>query len=391
VHKPEPTLVPGNLGKVRSMSASRIIPRRLAAFLAVACLAAGLAVSFAGVAQAAVPDRWGFAFVSQPAVPGTPALAHQAGSWPAPFVVHTTPGVVGQVFVRFPRIASKDGVVHVTAVTDERPIWCQVQKWGPSGADEIVAVRCFQASAGPAKPIFVPFTVMYATSSKAAFPAGRGYGYVHFQPGPGVVASFSSAGGTNTVTAGPVGIWIVRMPALGSAVQAGGVQVTAVNSNPAKCELAGWASAAGGQKFEIRCFNGMSTPLKTGWTLSYQRGRAITGAQPKLFAYTFDNKPLIAGPYAPAPPVNFNSAGGVNSIRSAGSGLRLATFPHVGALPDNVLVTAFKTGPGFCNLVTVWATTGAPTKTVLVRDVACYTATGVLKSQASLVTYMSKF
>lgn len=371
------------------MKTARMFPRRLAAGLAALSLGVGLAVSCAGVAQAAVPDHWGFAFVSQPAVPGTPSLAHQAGSWTVG-VVKTTPGVVGQVFVRFPNIAAKAGIVHVTAVTDERPIWCQAQKWGPSGPNEIVAVRCYRASAGPATPVFVPFTVMFTTSSKGPFPAGRGYGFVHFQPGPGVVASFNSSGGANTVTPGPVGVWIVHLNGLGSAALTGGVQVTAVNPTvPAKCEVSGWASGSAGQALQIRCYNGMSTPLKTGWTLSYQRGRAITGAQPKLFGYTFDNMPLLAGPYAPAPPVNFNSAGGVNTIRSAGAGLRLVQFPHVAALPDTVLVTPFKTGPGFCNLVTLWATGGPPTRTVLVRDVACYTAVGMLKSQASLVTYTS--
>lgn len=373
------------------MSMSGLPARRLAAASAALSLGLTGAVSMialsAGVAQAAVPDRWGFAYVSKPAVPGIPDAQHQAGSWPAPFKVTTKPGVVGQVIVRFPKIASKGGVVHVTAV-DSRAVWCQAQKWGPSGTDEVAIVRCFRASAGPAVPVFAPFAVMFTRSSKGPFPAGRAYGYVHFQPGAGVVARFNSAGAVNTVTPGPVGVWLVTMPGLGSAVQSGGVQVTAVDpAGPTKCELSGWASSASRQRFQVRCYNGMATPLSTGWTLSYQRKRAITGGQPANFAYTVDNKPLLAGPYAPAPPtVNFNSAGAVNTIRSAGAGLRLVQFPGVGVLPNNVLVSGFKVGPGFCNLLTLWATTfGAPN--VLVRDVACYTSTGVLKNQSSLVTY----
>jgi hypothetical protein len=361
--------------------------RRLVATAASAALVAGALISATGVAQAAVPDQWGFAYVSQPSVPGVPVLAHQAGSWPSPFVVHTTPGVIGQVFVTFPRIASRGGVVHVTAVTDERPIWCQVQKWRPAGVNEVVVVRCFEATAGPPVPMFSAFTVTYSKSSKGPFPAGRGYGYVHYQPGSGVVARFNSVGGTNTVTPGPVGVWTVRMPGLGSAGRAGGVQVTAVNpAVPAKCELAGWASAPAGQAFLVRCFSGTTTPLKTAWTLTYQRGRAITGTQPNHFGYTFDNMPLIVGTYAPVPPVNFNSLGGVNTVSGAGGGLRLVKFPRVGLLPDNVLVTGFKVGPGFCNLITVWGTFGS---NVIVRDVSCYTATGTLKNRASLVTYTS--
>jgi hypothetical protein len=73
-----------------------------------------------------------------------------------------------------------------------------------------------------------------------------------------------------------------------------------------------------------------------------------------------------------------------NNVRSAGTGLRVVQFPQVGALPNTVLVTPFRVGPGFCNLLSLWATSGP---NVIVRDVACYTAAGVHKSQPSLTTY----
>jgi hypothetical protein len=179
--------------------------------------------------------------------------------------------------------------------------------------------------------VFSQFTVVYTKSTAGAIlPSGAAYGYVHFRPGSGIVARFNSAGGTNTVTPGAVGVWVVRMPHLGSSVQAGGVQVTAVDpSGPAKCELRAWAWSPGGQRFVVRCFNGGVTPLKTGWTLSYQRRRAITGgglpASPKLYAYTLNNMPAIPGPYAPAPPsVNYNSAAATNTIRRRARVLRPA-------------------------------------------------------------------
>jgi hypothetical protein len=370
------------------MSRSAGIIRRLATGLAAISLGAGLAVAVAGAAQAAIPNHWGFAFVSNPSVAGTPPLSHQAGSWPAAFTVHTTPGVPGQVFVRFPRIASRGGVVHVTAVS-ARPVWCQAQKWGRSGPNEVVAVRCYRAGGIPG---FAPFTVTYSTSSKGPIPAGRAFGYVHFQPGHGLVAKFNSSGAADTLTGVSTGVWVLSMPGLGSPKLSGNVQLTAVNAvKPAKCQLSNWASSPSRQLFRISCYNGTTSPMKTGWTLTYHRGRTVTGTQPKLFGYTFDNKPLLAGPYAPVPPaVNFNSAGGVNTIRSAGGGLRLVQFPRVGALPDNVLVTAFRSGSGFCNLLSPWATNAA-SRTVLVRDVACYTAAGKFKNHASLVTYASKF
>jgi hypothetical protein len=344
-------------------------------------------VALAAPARSAVPDHWGFAFVNKPSVPGIPDVGHQAGSWPAPFKVHVTPGVLGQVAVVFPQIATKGGVVHVAAVSSS-PAWCQVQKWRPSGADEAAVVRCFKPGGGP---VFVPFSITFAASSKGPFPAGRAYGYVHYQPATGIVASFNSSGGTNQVVPGPTGVWQVTLPGLGSAGLSGNVQVTAVDAaQPAKCEINGWAPSAADQTFQVRCFDAGTLPLKTGWTLTYHRGRTVLGTQPKLFAYTFDNHPLLAGPYAPTPPaVNFNSASGTNSITSAGTGLRLVAFPRMALLPNNVLVSAFRVGAGFCNLLSPWAT-GAPSSQVTVRDVACYTAAGTLKSQPSLVTYASR-
>ena len=96
-------------------------------------LTAGGLVWASPAAQASVPDNWGFAYVNTPS--GVPDINHQAGSWPPGFVVHTTPGAPGEVFVRFPQIASKAGVVHVTAVIDIA-VWCQAEHWAASGSDE---------------------------------------------------------------------------------------------------------------------------------------------------------------------------------------------------------------------------------------------------------------
>ncbi|HUC56324.1 MAG TPA: hypothetical protein VMA95_02920 [Streptosporangiaceae bacterium] len=366
------------------MSASASITRRLAAAATVIGVAAGLVSATAGVAQAAVPNKWGFAFVSKPAVAGVPDLGHQAGSWAAPLHAHTTPGATGQVFVVFPQLASKNGVVHVTAV-NQSPIWCQAQKWAPAGASEVVAVRCYKPGG---VPVFSPFTVLYTESTASPIPAGRAYGYVHLQPPSGIVASFNSSGAANTVTAGPTGQWVVRLPGLGTPALSGNVQVTAADpSGAAKCEIAAWSPGPAAQKFLVRCYNGGTTPVKTGWSLSYERGRSITGGQPKLFAYTFNNQPANPGPYVPVPPpVNFNSAGGVNKIQNGGP-FALIQFPKVGLMPNTVQVSAAKIGAGFCNLNTLWATPASGVSTVIVRDVVCWSPAGKPKVNASFVTY----
>lgn len=362
--------------------------RRQAVLAVVAfALAAGTGAVMAESAGAAIPDQWGFAFVNKPSVAGIPDVNHQAGSWPAAFKVHVSPGVVGEVVVSFPQIAGQGGVVHATAVSPN-PAWCQAEEWRPSGANEDVVIRCFQPGG---TPVFVPFSVTYSRSSSGPIPPGRAYGYVRFHPSTGMATGFNSAGGASAVTASGTGVWKVRLPGLGSSTEAGNVQVTAVNVNkPAKCEVGAWSATAAAQTFVVRCYNAGVTPLETGWNLTYDRGRTVLGTQPKNFAYTFDNQPTLAGPYAPTPAgVNFNSAGGTNSVRTAGAGLRLVTFPMVGVLPDNVLVTPFKGVGGFCNLLALWATSAAAPQ-VLVRDVACYTAAGKLVNRASFVTYASR-
>ncbi|WP_204059721.1 hypothetical protein [Microbispora corallina] len=345
-----------------------------------ALVAAGLAVP-AG-AGAAVPDRWGFAFVDTTA--GIPDPARQAGSWPPGFSVQVSPGGVGEVLVKFPQIAlSTGGVVHVTAAA-AAPIWCQAEKWWAAGADEIVAVRCHKYGG---VPTFTPFSIVFSSSS-GPLPAPKAFGYV-FWDGSAVAWQYNSALAVNTVTPTSTGVWTVLLPGLGSSTYAGNIQVTAVNSSvPARCKAAAWSPSPGAQKIQVRCHDATATPLDTGWTLTYQRERAITGAAipPKNFAYTFDNTPANPGPYAPVPPgVNYNSQSGVNTVQTAGTGERLVLFPSVGVLPDDVQVTAYGPGPEFCTLLTRWGTSGGA---AVVRDVACWKA-GVLVDQPSMVTYTS--
>lgn len=65
--------------------------RRLAVGLASAGLASGLVLAAPAAAHAAVPDKWGFAYIDNPSVAGIPDLNHQAGSWPAAFHAHSAP------------------------------------------------------------------------------------------------------------------------------------------------------------------------------------------------------------------------------------------------------------------------------------------------------------
>jgi hypothetical protein len=360
----------------------RKLARRSALWAAALALGSGVAAVVApATAQAAVPNAWAFALVSSPV--GPVSASHWAESKPAPTPTAAPMGP-GVVVVRFRNIGFfKGGVVHATAVTDQFA-WCQAQSWRPLGGSEYVTVRCF-VKGGVAS--FVPFTVTYAQSSGSP-PGGLSYAYVSHGTASG--SSYNSTGPANTVTTLGVGRWRVRLLGAGPTTQSGGVQVTAVGTAPRICDIAGRAQTHTAQFVYVDCYTKAGVRAASGWTLTYQRSRAITGAKPKLFAYTVNNKPTFPGTYVPAPPgVNFNSTGAVNTV-GGGSPEALVRFPKVGVLPNIVFVTPAATVPRVCNLNTTWATQPSPPRDVIVRDVVCYTPTGAFTRAVSYVTYASK-
>ncbi|WP_433496736.1 hypothetical protein ACQP1K_17220 [Sphaerimonospora sp. CA-214678] len=350
----------------------------------VALVAAGLGSAATG-AQAAVPDRWGFALVDVPS--GVPNLTYQAGSWPGGFNVTVAPGgMIGQTYVTFPQIASRRGVVHVTAVSDA-PVWCQIQKWGPSGLDQVAVVQCYHYGG---QPTFTPFSIVFAESSGVLPLWSETFGTV-FWNGSSIGSQYNSMGAVNTVVPTGAGQWLVTLPGLGSATAAGNVQVTAVDSNrPARCKVGKWSSASTAQQVLVVCHDAVDRPYDTGWTLTYERRRAVTGAAnpPRNFAYTFDHDYTNPGPYVPAPAeINYNSQGAVNTVQSAGVGQRLVIFPAVGVRQTNVQVTAYGPDPYYCNLLVPWISSGS---TTYVRNVVCYKGTSRV-DQPSLVTHLSAY
>jgi hypothetical protein len=246
------------------MISMRRIGRRLAAVLAAISVSCGLSVAGAGLAQAAVPNAWGFALVEHPS--GPVDATHWAESVVSP-IPTAIPGAPGQETVRFQGIGFfKGGVVHVTAVTD-RLAWCQAQRWRPLGGAELVTVRCYLKGGVPA---FVPFTVTF-TASSGTLPGGLAYAYV-YDTGAGLGSSFNSKGLPNVVTPVSLGVWRARLPGPGPATASGGVQVTAVNATtPTICDVGGQTWTVSGQVITVRCYNSGGVPRPSGWTLSLAR------------------------------------------------------------------------------------------------------------------------
>jgi hypothetical protein len=331
------------------------------------------AVLAVAVAGAAVPDHFGFVLYNGSAVV-------PSGTFPPGITV--VPGLPGQYKVTIPGMGAKGGVVHVTAI-NPKPHWCQTEKFGQSGADEVVVIGCYLPGGVRDK---TAFSLSFGQLHGAI--AGPGaFGYVDAQPTGALVSQYNSAGAANAVAHPAVGQWIVKLPGLGTpGPQAGSLQATAVNpSVPARCKVGKWASSASGQTVSVWCFNAGGAPFDTRFHLTFQYQRPLYAVTfpPKHFGYLWYRPPL--GPV----PTNFNSIAGpgANTASPAGTGLTLLTFKALGAQPDDVQVSAFGGKNEFCDLIMNWVISGG---TVLVRDVACFTNAGAPITTGFLAAYSSR-
>ncbi|MFJ6214239.1 hypothetical protein ACIQGZ_13020 [Streptomyces sp. NPDC092296] len=326
-----------------------------AVLLVVGLLAALLAAALptATTAHAAVPDRWGFAYLDNPTPPPgySPDPTRQWGSWPSP---SSTPVTVDQLglgsyVVHFPQIGGPGGVAHVTAV-NKAGDWCQLNAWQPNGPNEDVYVSCYRPGGAPDNSAF---TVLYTASTGAPSSPVGSYGYLFSDVSGALLAQYNSTGAANSVGKGGVGIWKAWLPNLGLSDYSGNLQVTAVDpKRPARCKVSDWGPSSSGQTVLVACYDANGKPYDTRWTLSYSYQRAVHGPvyPPKAFGYLWFNGSL-------PPQTNFNSVGGSNSLGISGS-VFIVTMPYVANPPDHSQVTAYGSDPGYCGLATPWDRSG---------------------------------
>jgi hypothetical protein len=335
----------------------------------------------ASPAQAATPDRWGFAFLHTP----TPAagtvmdMTRQWGGWKsvAPLQWATVDPIgAGRYRVRFPLTASL-GVAQVTAVSNV-PHYCQVANNQPVGADQVIDVACYRQGGAPSP---TRFAITYSSSSGVMAPPG-GHAYVVANQAGALLQSYNSVGAFNAVGHLGPGQYQVALPGVGTGVLDGHVQVTAQHlAAPRRCKVASWAPAGIGHTVRVHCVDHTNTLVDTGFNLTYQRERAIFGGfnPPRNFAYLFS--PALGGPS------DFNSQGGANTIFPGGPGLERVHFDRVGVRETHVQVTAFGFNPDYCQLQEVWQLSGT---TVIVRNVICFNGAGVMTNNPYLISYTSR-
>lgn len=354
--------------------------------LVAAVLLAAAFVSVPGAAAAAPADPWGFAYLDNPAPPPGAVMdpTRQWGSWKASFpadaatVDHTGPGTYR---VRFPHLAAKAGVAHVTAVIGAGPAWCQLGKWYPQGSDEIVEVQCYRHGGVPDDTRFgVTFT-----ERSAPLPSG-GFAYVYANVAGGIVAEYNSAGAPNATAYGGPGFYRVVLPGVGAAAGFGGnIQVTAAEPGAERrCKVADYAWGGPDVVVYVSCVDGItSAPADSTFTVTYHRERPVfaEAGPPKRFGH------LLIDTAAPPPGTDFNSVGAANVVTPSGLGQNMVTFTALGVRETVAVTTAVGGKPDYCAFQDVWRNIVGDG---VIRNVICFDANGNRAKNAAFVTFSSR-
>jgi hypothetical protein len=356
-------------------------PARLAA-AAVGLLAVAVSVLAAPAAPASakIVEKWGFIHSDAPVPsPATTVMDRQWGSWKTAFPnewASVTKIETGLYRVRFPHLASRNGVAHVTAV-GAGPISCQVVNTNPYGDAQFVHVRCF----GPGgKAVDAGFNTIF---TEKLIPTGSGtYGYLLGRANGGVGATYNSSGAVNDSNIGGVGVYKAWLPGLGGTDFAGNLQVTAVSTEtPVRCKVGRWLPQSTGQVVYVLCHGADGHPVNSDWYLTYHHKVSTFGEgfPPKHFAYIWDTLGGLP------PGTNVNSTGGVNQTFWLGDSMRQILMPGVGTEPSHVQITAEGTDNSYCN-ITSWMKYG---EAALLRGVACYNTAGNQTKSRYFASYTS--
>lgn len=366
------------------------IRRRFGALVAGSLLAIVGAVAVPGQAQAAPPSSsvWGFAYMHDPTPPSGTVMdpSRQWGSWRTAFpldlatVDHLGPG---SYLVRFPHIAARGGVAHVTAVIGTGPAWCQLGKWYPQGTDQLVEVQCFRHGGAPDD---TRFAIVFSDRSGPLAMPGGAFGYVHADAGASIINEYNSTGAPNAAGYGGGGFYKVLLPGVGPGVGfAGNIQVTAAEPGASRrCKVADTAWSGADIYAYVTCVDGVtSKPADSAFTLTYHRERPVFGdlGPPKRFGY------VMSGTFIPSPGTDFNSTGSPNVVTPSGVGQNMVTFTKLGVRETHAEVTAFGGGPDYCSLQDVWHNVAGDG---LIRNVICFDDTGAQADNPAFVTFTSR-
>jgi hypothetical protein len=309
---------------------------------------------------------WGYVWANQPTVASyTPSTTYQRNSTGQLNTINRLG--VGYYQVVFENLGVYyGGTVDVTAYGGGSEN-CKVQNWGPTLADQIVYVRCFDAAGSAVDTMFTAAFTRPISSTKFGYvwansPAAASYT-------PSTTYQYNSTGALNTITRSGVGAYQVTLPGLGG--QGGTIKATAYGPGNEACHVSSWSSLAANAVVNVRCQNPAGVPVDTLYTLTYHAANGLLGTLtggPRAFVWA--NLQSSPG-YVPSATYQYNSTGGVNTAFRSGVGVYQVRLPGLQSVSGHAHVTAYGAGGTRCK-VENWFTSGAA-KLVNVR---CFDTAG---------------
>src|SRR4051812_46945733 len=149
----------------------------------------------------------------------------------------------GAYLVRFAGMAAGGGVAHARPYGSANTSICTVAYWGPSGPDEVISVRCFNASGAPADSLFTAsFTNRTASSGSLAYLwANDAASTTPYAPAAGF--AYDSTGTVNHVYKQSTGLYMMYLGTVDAHYPEnndnGVYEVTAYGTAAVRCEVHG--------------------------------------------------------------------------------------------------------------------------------------------------------
>ncbi|MDH2424960.1 hypothetical protein [Sphaerisporangium sp. TRM90804] len=354
------------------------------------------------VAAAAPPastaPRWGFAYMDKATAPiGVQTPLEGIFQWTTGRRDPATAGHraavtrtgTGEYAVRLPDIASESGVAHVTAYrTTYRGRTCAVAGHEPSGADEVVRVRCFDHTGAP---VDWWFTVFFAAPRSG----DATYATIRYNP-PGGAGSLTpvrnpgthnSAGQVNHVLHDGPGRYRAVLKGAAFTADTGYAQVTPYGTGAAaRCNPEGTTVAGGALEVTVACYaiDGGPTarPADSPWLLSYVQGTGLNNdpSAPAAYATTTGDpaNPTID------PRHSYASTGETPTVTRLSTGWYRVTYTTLGKPTDSAQVTS--TTPGhYCHLGTLNSYSAPPNLGI---DLYCHSPSGTPANSTFALTYL---
>lgn len=316
--------------------------------------------------QVSVVPRYAYAFANSASAtaPYDAPAASSYSSVGAPTTI--TRSSAGTYTARFRGMAGDAG--HQTAVLVNAfgpgNATCKIASWIYQSGDLTANVRCLDVAGALSDQQFF-ITVM----GQDAFPGRFGFAWANDATAPSTYVpngayAYNASGSAIQITRVSTGVYSTVFVNNGRAAGTDPAETflaTAYGTDNVRCEIGGWSYSVA--SVTVRCTDPTGTPTDSRFVLvMLEQGRPSQRA-----AVSWVN--CLNASCTPAATWTRNSAAGAITVTRTASGRYSVTFPGQARLTgaDNVQLTSYGSGGGFCKLQSI-----ANSGTDLVADVTCF-------------------